>query len=265
MQSVPRSTVVVFSLVTCVGCAAPSSQYAEPQSYAASCDGEAPLDRPLKLANYNIKSGMWTTFEEVAAVLQDIDADVIALEEVDNQLPRSGGVDQSKDLADRLGAERMFAGAWEKEGGSYGIALLSRLPILQSERFDLPMANGAEPRVGIDAIVCAGNKPMNVVASHADFLPWSAAAHGEALGEHIADRSDVVLMGDLNIPPEHSSILGIISTGVNDVLSQFTDQPTFADTRIDYLFTDREVLDARVIETEASDHKPVWTTMQLND
>jgi endonuclease/exonuclease/phosphatase family metal-dependent hydrolase len=256
--------VAALPLLQLAGCAAPSATFVDARRYAASCDDAAPSDGPLKIASYNIKSGLWSSLAEVAAVLADIDAVVLALEEVDNELPRSGGVDQSKHIATSLGAERLFAGAWDSEGGSYGIALLSKLPILRAERFDLPASNGFEPRVGIDALVCAGGRPLNVVATHADFLPWAAAAHAEALGERVADRSDVVLMGDFNIPPEHESIRGIVRDGLTDAIALFTNEPTFAQSRIDYVFTDRKVSDARVVDSAASDHRPVWTTMQLD-
>lgn len=264
MQNTPLLVAIGLTAVASTACSDPSSMFAEPARYAASCDDAPALDRPLKLANYNIKSGVWSSFEEVAAVLEDIDADIIALEEVDNVLPRSGGVDQSLALGERLGAERVFAGAWEKDGGSYGIALLSKLPLLQAERFDLPEAGGFEPRVAIDAKVCAGQRELDVVVSHADFLPWSAAAHADALGERVEGRSDVVLMGDLNIPPEHDSIQGIVKRGLADVIGRFTDEPTFADSRIDYVFTDRVVDEAHVVDTDASDHKPVWTMMPFD-
>jgi endonuclease/exonuclease/phosphatase family metal-dependent hydrolase len=253
--------VVTLSFASLVGCADPSGMMVEPQTYAASCDGNAPLDRPLKIANYNIKSGVWSTFDDVAAVVEALDADVIALEEVDNGLERSDHVDQSLALAERIGAERIFAGAWEKDGGTYGIALLSRVPVLQSERFELPEASGFEPRVGIDANVCAGDRELRIVASHADFLPWSAKAHAEALGERIAGDDDVVLAGDFNIPPEHESIVGIVKRGFRDVIAEFTDEPTFADSRIDYVMTDRNVNEAHVVDSDASDHKPVFTLM----
>jgi endonuclease/exonuclease/phosphatase family metal-dependent hydrolase len=256
--------VVTLSLAALAGCADPSGMMMEPQTYAASCDGNAALDRPLKIANYNIKSGLWSTLDEVAAVVEDLDADVIALEEVDNGLPRSGGVDQSAALAEKIGAQRIFAGAWEKDGGAYGIALLSKMPLLQSERFELPEANGFEPRVGIDASLCAGDRELRIVASHADFLPWSAKAHAEALGERIADDDDVVLAGDFNIPPEHESIVGIVAKGFKDVIGEFTDEPTFADSRIDYVMTDRAVSEAHVVDSDASDHKPVFTLMPFD-
>ena len=262
MHKTPLALAAAAALAT--ACAQPGGALVEPQSYAASCEEQAPLERPLKIANYNIKSGTWSTLGEIADVLEAMDADVIALEEVDNGLPRTGYVDQSQWLADRLGAKRVFAPAWQKEGGSYGIALLSKVPLAQAESFQLPDANGFEPRVAIDAIVCAGQQELHVVGSHADFLPWSAEAHAVALADHVDTLDDVVLMGDLNIPPENSSLASFVAGGLHDVLSLFTDAPTFADARIDYIWSDREASEAAVVESEASDHKPVWAKMPFD-
>lgn len=256
---------LAIALFTLVGCADPSGMLVEPQSYAASCEAEEPLDRPLKVANYNIKSGVWTSLDEVSDVVASLDADIIALQEVDNGLERSDGVDQSAVLAERIGAERVFAGAWEKDGGTYGVALLSKRPILQAERFELPDVGGFEPRVGIDATVCAGTRELRVVSSHADFLPWSAKAHADALGEHVAGDDDVVLAGDFNIPPEHESITGIVQKGLRDVVGEFTDDPTFADSRIDYVMTDLPASDAHVVKSDASDHNAIWSLLTISE
>src|SRR5688572_2604235 len=117
--------VTAFAAVataTLSGCSQRSSLFVHGEPTGSlSCEGnEQARDRPLKVANYNIKSGMWSSLDEVGDVLEKIDADVIALEEVDNGMGRTGNVDQSAVLAERLRAERIFAGSWEKDGGTYG-------------------------------------------------------------------------------------------------------------------------------------------------
>ena len=58
--------------------------------------------------------------------------------------------------------------------------------VLRAERFALPDATNLEPRVGIDATVCAGSTPLHVVSAHSDVLPWASAAHARALSERVA-------------------------------------------------------------------------------
>ena len=252
--------VVVAALFT--GCAQQSAIFLQPSSASAnarSCEGEDARDRPLKVANYNIKSGTWSSLEEIAVVLEGIDADVIALEEVDNGMGRTGRVDQSAVLAERLHAQRVFAASWDKDGGSYGVALLSRVPIVGADRFFLPEVGGMEPRAAIDATVCAGQEPLRVVAAHSDFLPWAASAHAEALADRVSDSDSVLVMGDLNTTPTSDALGGFFRQGLKDALALFVgDRPTFGNSiRVDYILTDHQVDDARIIQSEASDHRPV--------
>ncbi|MCY3003234.1 MAG: hypothetical protein NTV21_15650, partial [Planctomycetota bacterium] len=66
--------------------------------------GAAP--RELRVASYNIKHGEGldgrVDLERTAAVLARFDADLIALQEVDVGVRRSGGVDQPHALAQQL-------------------------------------------------------------------------------------------------------------------------------------------------------------------
>jgi endonuclease/exonuclease/phosphatase family metal-dependent hydrolase len=231
-----------------------------------SCSEQAPLDRPVKVANYNIKSGLWTSFDDVLGVIEEMDADILALEEVDNGMERSGGVDQSAVIAEAMHGERVFAGAWEKDEGAYGVALVSKLPVVRAERVELPDAGNLEPRVAIDATVCAGDQPLRVVSTHADVLPWAATAHAKFIAEHVEGDSDVLVMGDLNTEPASDGVKSIVQRGLADVLARFVgDRPTFPQTssRIDYILTDRDVEDAHIIESEASDHYPIAGTLPL--
>lgn len=258
----PLLAISMLVVAPLSGCALRSNLFLQPAASGEgtrSCDHEPALDRPLKVANYNIKSGLWSSLDEIGAVLEGIDADVIALEEVDNGMERSGGVDQSAALAERLHAQRVFAASWERGGGSYGVALLSRVPVVGAERFFLPDVGGIEPRAAIDATVCAGAEPMRVVAAHSDFLPWAASAHAEALAERVSDSDSVLVMGDLNTAPSNDALGGFFRDGLKDVLALFVgDSPTFGDSiRLDYILTDHNVEDARIIDSDASDHRPV--------
>lgn len=247
----------------CSACAPRSSMLITPD-LATSCEGTAALDRPLVIANYNIKSGMWSSLEEVGDVLEGLNADVIALQEVDHKMKRTDSVDQSGTLAERLGMERVFVGAQDRDGGSYGIALLSKLPVARADRIDLPEAGGVEPRVAADVDVCTGGQALRVVSTHTDFTPWAADAQAKAIAAHIAGDDDVVVLGDFNATPEKAGVRSLIERPLFDALGMFTEGPTFeGQGRIDYILTDHTVTGARIVDVNASDHKPVFATIEV--
>ncbi len=104
----------------------------------------------LRVAAYNIKhcQGMdgVVDLDRVAAVLRALDADAVTLQEIDRGVERTGGVDQAARLGELLGMESVFGDFMPYQGGEYGMAVLSRLPILGSKNHRLP--ERAEPRAG---------------------------------------------------------------------------------------------------------------------
>lgn len=176
----------------------------------------------------------------LATALAGLDVDVLAVQEVDAGQPRSGHVDQAAALAAGLGAADWRSAAtvagtpdpvrsWSPAGPLlrgpatppggplYGIALLSRLPVLQwsvldlgSGRARLPV-QGPDPRTGRvrwwwfpdepRAAVAARLEALTVVGTHLSFAPHTAARQLLRLRRWIAGMpGPVVLAGDLNLP-----------------------------------------------------------------
>jgi endonuclease/exonuclease/phosphatase family metal-dependent hydrolase len=189
----------------------------------------------LRIASYNLLHGIdlgqrgTVDLHAAAAVIAELDADIVALQEVDRAQPRSGGVDQVAVLADALGHDGVFAPAlmgspddrWtpagdgDGDGPAYGVGLLSRLPLTGVTRRRLPGGGpGArthraslrnpgwdrEPRVALAAAAALGGRTLTVTVTHLSYLPWRAvrqlrsAAAGDGAAPH-------VLVGDLNLPP----------------------------------------------------------------
>ena len=102
----------------------------------------------VRIATYNIHKcrGMdgRTRPARIAKILEEVDADIIALQEVlrapgadGSRPPRSVG-DQLQTLLDELpGYAAVFGENRHHEGAAYGNALLSRLPIEASRNYDL--------------------------------------------------------------------------------------------------------------------------------
>lgn len=80
----------------------------------------APLSGDLKVVTWNIERG--TEYDAIAGVLDGLDADVILLQEVDNQCRRSGYRNVARDLAHALDMNWVAAGEFQEIGEGRGSA-----------------------------------------------------------------------------------------------------------------------------------------------
>jgi endonuclease/exonuclease/phosphatase family metal-dependent hydrolase len=153
-----------------------------------------------------------------AEVLRSIDADLVALQEIDRQQQRSGGADQARALGELLGMRWWFhpallgdgssARGWhwlEREtdpgGPAYGIALLSRLEPESVTPVALPHPEGrGEPRVALIARLGLPGGPLTVAGTHLSFVPRSGIRQLRWLQRRLEDEpAPRLLLGDLNL------------------------------------------------------------------
>jgi endonuclease/exonuclease/phosphatase family metal-dependent hydrolase len=105
--------------------------------------------------------------ERIAAILAELDADVIALQEV-VRIPDLGQeADQALYLAERLGNYHLAFGAnRDLRGGQYGNALLTRLPIASHRNYDISW-RGRERRGVLRAdLHLPSGEPLHVFNVH---------------------------------------------------------------------------------------------------
>jgi endonuclease/exonuclease/phosphatase family metal-dependent hydrolase len=164
-----------------------------------------PIDREndLVLTTYNIHRAIGTDGRadpgRVARVLHEIDADVIALQEV-------GATDaaDADALLDRLAAGRGYdvvrGYTLHDERGDYGNALLTRLPVTDVEPVDLTILD-REPRGALVVTLAPpGGAPLCVVATHLGLRAGERRAQAARLEGLLArSRAPVTaVLGDLN-------------------------------------------------------------------
>lgn len=96
----------------------------------------------MKVVSYNIRSGIFHArrLSAIADALRPLNADIIALQEVDNGAERSGNVNQAKVLGELLNLPFSVFSATQQlpEGGETGNGVISRFPLTHITITNLP-------------------------------------------------------------------------------------------------------------------------------
>lgn len=225
----------------------------------------------LRLMTYNVRLGIESSLDIVADVIANEWPDLAAVQELDVGAPRTGGIDQPRRLGQLAGMAAVFGKAMELAGGGhYGVALLSRMPILATETRRLDSGN--EPRVLLLAEVRPrGREPITVGVTHFGLDPAERRAQAAQVAEALAGRRLAVLLGDLNDVPGSTPLetLGAVLTDVWPLVGEHdggTYHAAAPSRRIDYVMLGRDwprPLRARVLPTRASDHRPLTVDVAL--
>jgi endonuclease/exonuclease/phosphatase family metal-dependent hydrolase len=146
----------------------------------------------------------------VAEGLVGLAPDVVTLQEV-REVPGKLA-NQAEKLAKTVGFEHVFAPATPFGGGQEGLAILSRLPIIEHHALELPHAEAKERRILLSARVRNGQGEVWVHTTHLNYR----LTHGRqredqvlAIADSVADRTShtpQILMGDFNARPEADEI-----------------------------------------------------------
>ncbi len=222
----------------------------------------------VTVLSYNIHHGEGMDeridLPRIAGVIRSVSPDVVALQEVDRKTQRTGRIDQAEELSRLTGMAVVFGSAIDHEGGEYGNAVLSRLPILNWRNHPLP---GTEPRAMLDITT----PTFRFYATHLDAGRDQAerVAAARQIVELVArHKTPAVLAGDLNATPG-SEPLEILETAWTVAGGNLPTFPVKEPTRqIDFvLFRPAgrwKVIEARVLdEAVASDHRPIVAILEL--
>ena len=154
----------------------------------------------MTIASYNTHGGVGRDGhfvpKRIAEVLNEIDADVIALQEVES---RRTGFDMLAYLKGETGFEAIAGPTLLRRGADYGNGLLTRFKVLSVQRLDLCVER-CEPRGALDVELDCGGTPMRVLATHLGLLPAERREQIRRLLRALeGDRPlPTVLMGDIN-------------------------------------------------------------------
>src|SRR5437870_4170655 len=93
--------------------------------------------KTLRVMTYNIHVGVGMDkqldLQRIADVINHEHPDLVGLQEVDRGVKRTEGVDEIAELARMTQMQYAFAHNLDYQGGQYGVAILSRFPILKTD------------------------------------------------------------------------------------------------------------------------------------
>lgn len=232
----------------------------------------------LRIMSYNIHHANPPSKEKlidldaIAKVIIDANVDVVALQEVDVNTVRSGQADEAKLLAEKTGMHYRFFKAIDHDGGDYGLAILSKFPLKKVKLEKLPQQVVAEKRILAYATIKINGQKFIFANTHLDAS--KAHENRNAQMQHIMQlfsktKTPVIFCGDFN------SVAG--SDAINELDKHFTRTcvndcpgtvPVVNPKRtIDFIATKNitwPLVSYNVIlETYASDHRPIVSTFKI--
>ena len=235
--------------------------------------------KTLRVMTYNIHVGVGMDkkfdLQRIAEVINAEHPDLVGLQEVDRGVKRTEGKDEIAELAKLTGMDYAFAHNLDYQGGQYGVAILSRGPIKQTDHRKYENRREAERRGMIRAEIEFAGRTVNFVTTHLDYqFEDGRVFETEQMLKFLEDvKGPLIVVGDFNDEPggnAHKLMLTgfedtwIVSKIKEQGLSYPADKPV---KRIDYIFTRRSdrlgVKRPRIITTLASDHLPLVADIQI--
>lgn len=264
--------ILAFALLMASGLA-PGSVAAQDPPPPAQTD--TPQTDTLRILVYNTRHGEGTDgvldLERIGRLINEVAPDLVALQEIDRLVERTGFVDQPAEYGALTGMEHIFGDFMEYQGGHYGMAILSALPVLEWANHRLPP--GAEPRTALTAKVQLPGSGRELVFSGIHFYNTEEErlAQAETLMGVLAEETGmVILAGDFNSAPD-SPVMERLGTQWSIIPKEglsFTFPSQDPDREIDFVLvrpkTGFRVLEHRVLdETVASDHRPIFLVLEI--
>ena len=200
----------------------------------------------IRVATFNMAAARVSSLTEIAKAIKALNADVVAIQEVDVLTDRSGNVDQPKKLAELTGLNIEFGRAIDFDGGQYGLAIASKYPILKTEVTQLPSGN-REQRIVFEAHIDVPgfNAPITVFNAHLDTKedPTMRVGQVRELNDTAIDTRGIkILLGDMNDVPE-SVTYRELSRYWNNITDQNVDFRSWPagnpEIQVDYVMTSK--------------------------
>jgi len=238
----------------------------------------------LVVMTYNIHQGFDADYRmDLDAIIDEInasEADIIALQEVNRGQVMSGMVDNLKYISDRVGMKYYYGSTYEDK--LLGNAFLTNLTV-ESFSNDIYTVNKEDQRGYLSIDVNYNGKTLTFVNTHLNYIVDEPeynrkSVRYEQVEELLLTYENepyTILLGDMNNTPDSEEMQMIYDKGYIDTLMLYglSETPTFwagldGDAeRLDYIFTTSDIStsNSMIIQSRASDHKPVIAVLQLTE
>lgn len=239
----------------------------------------------IRVATFNMAASRVSKLTDIAKAIKAMDADVVALQEVDVLTGRSGKVDQAKELSKLTGYNVEFGRAIDFDGGQYGLAIMSKHEIVKTDITELPSGE-REQRIAFEAHVRVPgfDVPVTIFNSHLDTKENPEIRLGQVwkLNDTSIDTRGIkILLGDMNDVPKTSTLNELSRYWNNLTENVAIDSRSWPagnpEIQVDYIFTSKAQkwqVDELVVPQKNSkyagvdwpsvtDHLPVIATLRM--
>lgn len=231
----------------------------------------------IKVLSYNIHScfGVDRKYapERIRDVILEIDADVVALQEVDSSLEVTDGVDQLQFLADGTKMNAVMGPTLKRGYGAYGNAFLSKWPLLDVRESDLTYRR-FEPRGLLQAAIAPKpGQQLDVINTHLGLKWWERQFQVTQILDSLRAPSKrdnpLILLGDFNEWLSFSGNLRRLKSVFSACASAKTFPSRWPRFQLDRIFVSPHPSEFRfsAISTSqtrvASDHLPLVATIEF--
>ncbi len=230
----------------------------------------------LKIISYNIRHGIGNDGKINLLKLVDLikkhQPDVVALQEIDSGMVRSGKLFQARILSLLTGYDEVYGKAVETAEGNYGLAILTKHSYQDFQNIELPSPEATEPRNMLSVVITLPNSRLvRFCNTQLDYKsPLNRGIQAALISKNLGfGLYPTVLCGNFNAAINDHTVDFLPKYWNN--AGQFDDSPTHipTDRRIDYCWTtkgnDFKLCEYRVLkEVKMSDHYPILIVYELS-